>query len=64
MDEAIDGELKLISVESQPLFNPTMHWRVYCPVEGKIAEGVTNLKDYKLNQPWPEGEIAEALSPR
>ncbi|MCR9097040.1 MAG: DUF3556 domain-containing protein [bacterium] len=56
------GELKLISVESQPLFNPTMHWRVYCPVEGKIAEGITNLKDYKLNQPWPEGEIAAALT--
>ncbi|MGB0621463.1 MAG: DUF3556 domain-containing protein [Myxococcota bacterium] len=56
------GELRVISVESQPLFDATMHWRVYCPVEGLIAEGVTNLEDYKLHQPWPEGETAAALA--
>ena len=56
------GQLRLISVESQPLFGPTMHWRVYCPVDGKIAEGKTKMADYKENQPWPEGEVAAALT--
>ena len=55
------GQLRMISVESQPLFGPTMHWRVYCPVEGLLHEGKTQMADYKTNQPWPEGEVAEAL---
>jgi hypothetical protein len=57
-----EGEVRVISVESQPLFNPTMHWRVYDPVRGKIAEGITNLDDYLEHQPWPVGKVAEALS--
>lgn len=57
-----EGELRVISVESQPLFDPTMHWRVYDPVRGKIAEGRTNLLDYTEHQPWPVGEVAQALS--
>ena len=56
------GELRLISVESQPLFGPTMHWRVYCPVEGKLAEGHTVIADYKDQQAWPVGEVAEAIT--
>ena len=55
-------ELLLVSVESQPLFGPTMHWRVYCPVRGKLTEGKTRIADYKEHQPWPVGEVAEALS--
>ena len=57
-----EGELRLISVESQPLFGPTMHWRVYCPVKGKLHEGWTKISDYTEHQPWPEGEVAEALT--
>ena len=57
-----EGELRLISVESQPLFGPTMHWRVYCPVQGKLHEGWTKIADYKEHQPWPEGEVAAALT--
>ena len=57
-----EGELRLISVESQPLFGPTMHWRVYCPVQGKLHEGFTRIADYLEHQPWPEGEVAEAIS--
>ena len=56
-----EGEVRLVSVESQPLFGSTMHWRVYCPVRGKIAEGKTQIADYKDHTPWPEGEVAEAL---
>ena len=57
-----EGEVRLISVESQPLFGATMHWRVYCPVKGKLHEGWTKMEDYKGHQPWPEGEVAEALT--
>lgn len=59
-----EGELRVISVESQPLFGPTMHWRVYDCATGKIAEGHTKIADYQGHQPWPEGEVAEALAPK
>jgi hypothetical protein len=59
-----EGELRVISVESQPLFGPTMHWRVYDAVKGKIAEGRTKMADYKEHQPWPVGDVAEALTRR
>ena len=55
------GEVRLVSVESQPLFGPTMHWRVYDAVQGLIAEGHTKLADYDDVQPFPTGEYADAL---
>ena len=54
-----EGELRVISVESQPLFDPTMHWQVFDAATGKIAEGKTELLDYVDHQAWPTGEIAE-----
>ena len=56
------GELRMISVESQPMMNPTMHWQVYDAAEGLIAEGVTDLTEYLDQPPWPVGEVAAALS--
>jgi hypothetical protein len=56
-----EGEVRVVSVESQPLFGPTMHWRVYDPVRGRIAEGKTRMADYVNHQPWPEGQVAKAL---
>ena len=41
-----------------------MHWRVYCPVRGKLDEGYTKIADYTEHAPWPEGEVAEALMGR
>lgn len=55
------GEVRLVSVESQPLFGATMHWRVHDPVQGVIAEGHTRLDDYVDVQPFPTGEYAAAL---
>jgi Transmembrane protein of unknown function (DUF3556) len=60
----VEGEVRVLSVESQPLFDPTMHWRVFDAVTGLIAEGRTNLDDYDEVQPWPTGAYAEALTPR
>ncbi len=58
------GEVRLVSVESQPLFGPTMHWRVYDAVQGLIAEGHTKLADYDDVQPFPTGKYAEAMMRR
>ena len=57
-----EGEVRVISVESQPLFGPTIHWRVFDAVDGQIAEGKTKMADYKEHQPWPVGDVAKALS--
>ena len=57
-----EGEVRVVSVESQPLFGPTMHWRVYDAVQGMIAEGHTRLDDYDDVQPYPTGRFAEALT--
>ena len=55
------GEVRVVSVESQPLFGPTMHWRVYDAVQGMIADGHTRLADYVDVQPFPTGRYADAL---
>lgn len=56
-----EGEVRVVSVEGQPLFGPTMHWRVFDAVRGKIAEGHTRMADYVDVQPYPTGRFAEAL---
>jgi hypothetical protein len=56
-----EGEVRVVSVEGQPLFGSTLHWRVYDPVQGMIAEGHTRLSDYVDVQPWPTGRFADAL---
>lgn len=54
------GEVRVVSVEAQPLFRPVMRWRVHDPVEGLIAEGETHLDDYVDVQPWPTGRSGVA----
>jgi hypothetical protein len=56
-----EGEVRVVSVESQPLFGSTMHWRVHDAVRGLVAEGHTRLSAYADVQPFPTGEHAEAL---
>ena len=56
-----EGEVRVVSVESQPLFDATMRWRVIDAVRGVIAEGCTRLADYDDVQPYPTGRYAEAL---
>ena len=56
-----DGEVRVVSVEGQPLFGETMHWRVFDPVRGMLAEGRTKIEDYRDTQPWPVGDVARAL---
>ena len=56
-----EGDVRVVSVESQPLFDATMRWRVLDAVRGVIAEGHTRLADYDDVQPYPTGQYAEAL---
>jgi hypothetical protein len=56
-----EGEVRVVSVESQPLFGPKMHWEIHDAVRGKIDEGDTRLADYLDVQPYPTGRFAEAL---
>ena len=56
-----EGEVRVVSVESQPLFGSTMHWRVFDAAAGEIASGHTRLADYVDVQPFPTGSYAEAL---
>ncbi|MDG1957557.1 MAG: DUF3556 domain-containing protein [Candidatus Binatia bacterium] len=56
-----EGELRVISVEGQPLFGETMHWTVYDAASGEVANGETQMSDYEEHQPWPVGDVAKAL---
>ena len=56
-----EGELRMITVESQPLFGPAMAWEVFDAAAGKIAEGRTVMKPFLGLPPWPHGRYADAL---
>jgi hypothetical protein len=56
-----EGELRVISIESQPLFQPRMHWQIHDAATGLVEEGTTDLDAMRDAQPWPTGELAESL---
>jgi hypothetical protein len=56
------GEVRVISIESQPLFDASMRWKVIDAASGVIAEGHTQLADYDDVQPYPTGRFAAALT--
>jgi hypothetical protein len=56
-----EGELRLVSVESQPLFGRTMQWKIFDAARGLLEEGETEMASKRGLQPWPAGEYAEAF---
>jgi hypothetical protein len=56
-----EGELRVVMVESQPLFGRTMHWQVVDAATGLVDEGETEIASMRELQPWPTGEYADAL---
>jgi hypothetical protein len=56
-----EGELRVVMVESQPLFGRTMAWKVVDAATGLIAEGETEIAAMLELQAWPTGEAAEAF---
>jgi len=57
-----DGELRMVSVESQPLFGEGWDWEIHDAARGLIDAGRTRIADVLQKQPWPEGEDAAAFS--
>jgi hypothetical protein len=56
------GELRVLMVESQPLFGRTMAWKVVDAASGPIADGETVLSKFRDLPPWPAGRYAEAFT--
>jgi hypothetical protein len=56
-----DGEVRVVMVESQPIFGRTMHWKVADAKRGVIATGETAIARMRDVTPWPTGASAEAL---
>ena len=55
------GELRVVMVESQPLFGHTMAWRIADAKTGVLESGETEMAPLFACQPWPEGRHAEAF---
>jgi hypothetical protein len=55
------GEVRVVSVESQPLFGRSMRWRITDAATGLVEEGETQLAPMRDVQPWPTGKHAEAF---
>jgi hypothetical protein len=55
------GEVRVVMVESQPLFGRSMQWRIVDAASGEIARGETVLAAMRGLQPWPTGPYADAL---
>ena len=45
--------LRLLVLESQPVADPTVHWRVLDAAEGLVEEGHVVVADLLAHQPWP-----------
>jgi len=56
------GELRVLMVESQPLFGRTMAWKVVDAATGVIADGETVLSKFRDLPPYPTGPYAEAFT--
>ena len=52
-----DGEVRAITVESQPLFGSTLHWRIVDAKRGVLEEGDVQLDELARRAPWDYGEI-------
>jgi hypothetical protein len=56
-----EGELRVVMVESQPLFGRTMKWRIADAAKGVVHQGETEIGPMRAVQPWPTGHWADAL---
>jgi hypothetical protein len=55
------GELRVVMVESQPLFGRAMRWKIADAARGVQEEGATEIAPMRAVPPWPTGAYAEAL---
>jgi len=52
-----DGELRVITVESQPLLGSSLHWRMFDAARGQLGEGDAPLRELKRRAPWDYGPL-------
>jgi hypothetical protein len=55
------GELRVVMVESQPLFGRTMRWKIVDAASGVLETGETEIAPMRALQPWPTGAYADAF---
>ncbi|HEY2774169.1 MAG TPA: DUF3556 domain-containing protein [Candidatus Binatia bacterium] len=51
-----EGELRVLAVESQPLFGSTLEWRIFDAATGLVDRGYVSLDELKRRNPWEYGE--------
>jgi hypothetical protein len=49
-----EGELRVITLESQPAHSQRQRYRIYDAASGLIEEGYVNVADMVERQPWLE----------
>jgi hypothetical protein len=54
------GEVRVLMVESQPLFGPTMEWKIVDAADGVLERGKTEIAPLRAVQPYPTGKYAQA----
>ena len=57
-----EGEVRVVMVESQPLFGRTMRWKIVDANRGLLEEGETEIGPLRALQPWPTGAYAESFT--
>jgi hypothetical protein len=55
------GEVRVVMVESQPLFGRGMRWQIVDAASGVLERCETLLAPLRAVQPWPTGRYAEAF---
>ncbi len=55
------GELRVVTVESQPFLARTMRWQILDAANGALDEGASEIAAMRGLPPWPSGWYAEAL---
>jgi hypothetical protein len=55
-----EGELRVLAVESQPLFGSTLEWRIFDAATGLVDRGHVTLEELKRRAPWDYGEVGPA----
>jgi hypothetical protein len=56
-----DGELRVVTVESQPLGGSSMAWAIIDAKRGVLEQGETPVAGFAELQPWPTGAHAAAF---
>jgi hypothetical protein len=56
-----EGELRVVMIESQPLFGKTMAWKIVDAKSGVLERGESEIEPLRPLQPWPMAEHAEAF---